>query len=587
MNNIFLSIDIGGSYIKGASFQLSDQQSLSVIPSIFNGISYVRVPSRLSSNLSVTDFILALDELLNKLLPKNSTVSGIGISTAGIVNYSGSRVICSAEHLTALTDDAWVCWLSERTGSSVTLINDADATAIGASCEGLLYGNQTIGIMPVGTGLGFVVWRNSRKWTPSFSYTLLGTINTPAGTFDELVSLTKLAQEDKDRNLLNIFAHERNHFHCNSYIDRLADVIRSASSLYSLDKIFIGGGLADVVNLAGYPLESQLNKRLSTHPPFAGLSNGVSIMNSGNKLPLLGAALLAVGESRSLQTKVTHKFKDLKTEKPYNSKLQINKMSSLEIINTIFSIEKEAGMDYSKWIYPTLTVTEKIVENLERGGRIIYVGCGTSGRIAAIDAIEIACTFGFPRDKVLSFISGGVADAAIEIEQNFEEDASSIPELLLANISSIDIIIGISVSGTAWYVQSALGFAKSIGSYTVMIQEKEMDHHPFCDIIIPLCTGNELIAGSTRMKAGTATKKIINCLSTSSMIKLGKVYGSYMVDLECLNEKLVKRAIHILELIFGLSEKDAISLLKENEYNLRKAIRKIESSVSISPFSDG
>ncbi len=190
--------------------------------------------------------------------------------------------------------------------------------------------------------------------------------------------------------------------------------------------------------------------------------------------------------------------------------------------------------------------------------------------------MELSCTFGFSRDKVLTFISGGVADAAIDIETGFEEDASSVPELLLANVSSSDVVIGISVSGSAYYVQSGLGFAKFVGAHTIMIQEQCVDALPFCHRVIPLRSGNEILAGSTRMKAGTATKKVLNFISTSVMIRLGKVHGCYMTELECINEKLVKRALHILQALYPMSEDEAYDLLSRNNFKLNQAIRQIE-----------
>ena len=220
-------------------------------------------------------------------------------------------------------------------------------------------------------------------------------------------------------------------------------------------------------------------------------------------------------------------------------------------------------------------VADKIAEVLSRGGRLIYVGAGTSGRLAAVDTVELACTFGFPRERVLTFIAGGLSEAAVEIESNFEEDASCVPEMVLADVTASDVVIGISVSGYAYYVQSALAYAKSKGAYSVLVTESDFAEHPFCDTIVGLCSGRELIAGSTRMKAGTATKKILNFLSTISMLRLGKVYGCYMTELECLNEKLQQRAVHILKILFDLKEEEAIRFLKDYDYKLNDVIERL------------
>ena len=217
-------------------------------------------------------------------------------------------------------------------------------------------------------------------------------------------------------------------------------------------------------------------------------------------------------------------------------------------------------------------VVDQVVEQLKSGGRLLYVGAGTSGRLAAIDTVEIACTFGFPRERVLTFIAGGVADASIEIESDFEEDASAVPEMLAASLDKNDVVVGISVSGSAYYVQSALAFAKKIGAYSVLIQEEHVKDLPFCDKIISLRTGYEIVAGSTRMKAGTATKKVLNFLSTATMVSLENVHGCYMTHLECINEKLICRAQHILQTLFGLTNSESLALLKKNRFDLNQTI---------------
>ena len=195
-----------------------------------------------------------------------------------------------------------------------------------------------------------------------------------------------------------------------------------------------------------------------------------------------------------------------------------------------------------------------------------------------MDAVEISCTYGFPEDKILCLVAGGIADAAIEIESDFEEDASSVPEMLLMNIKPEDTVIGISASGTAYYVQSALALAKERGAYSVMIQSEEPQTElPFCNTVIPLNSGYEVVAGSTRMKAGTATKKILNFISSSVMIKMGKVAGSYMIDMACINNKLIERAQSILGILYQMEKKEALVHLKKADMDLGEVIKKIQS----------
>ena len=155
-------------------------------------------------------------------------------------------------------------------------------------------------------------------------------------------------------------------------------------------------------------------------------------------------------------------------------------MSTSGLVELLWKAEQEAGKSLEKSLPIITTVIDRIVENLNSGGRLIYVGSGTSGRIAAMDSVEIPCTYGFPEDRILCLIAGGVADAAIEIESDFEEDASAVPEMLLLNIRTQDVVIGISASGTAYYVQSALAHAKNRGAFAVMVQSDSADNELPC-----------------------------------------------------------------------------------------------------------
>ena len=292
---------------------------------------------------------------------------------------------------------------------------------------------------------------------------------------------------------------------------------------------------------------------------------------------MIGAISLAKGESVARANRVFKNYKSINTEIPYQRNIQLQNLSTTELIELFWKADQEAGQLLMNSISALSLVVDEITDRINQGGRLIYVGSGTSGRIAAMDAIEIPCTYGFPEDRILCIISGGIADASIEIESDFEEDASAIPEMLLMNVKRIDVVIGISASGTAYYVQSALALAKCRGAYAVMIQsdysEKEL---PFCNVLIPMNSGNEVVAGSTRMKSGTATKKILNFISSSVMIKMGKVAGPYMIDVACINNKLVERAQDILGILFNMDKQEAYQKLKEADMQLSKVIIKIK-----------
>lgn len=570
----YLILDIGGTWLKGTLIGIADKESLSDIPALVEKSPVTKVRSRLSVSATVNDFVEAIKELIS-LLPDRDNVSGIGISTAGIVNYHGTKLTYAAGHLKALMDTAWIDYLKAKISPVVILINDADAAAIGAASIGYLSGNKVVGVMPVGTGLGFSVWRNGRKWMPNFSMTLLGCTYTPAGYYDSLASASLLSAAHEENDLCAVFTNDLYKEMRDKYICDLAGIITTAHILYSVDKILIGGGLADAVCHCGFPLAQQIKEELKKAPLLTSDTVEIEVMNEGNNLPLIGAALLAIGEKAACSVRLQKKYNDISTETPFDSSLRLEKQTTDDLIHLLWLNEQAAGEELKKSLSVISESVDVIANKLKDGGRLIYIGSGTSGRLAAIDAVELSCTFGFPRDKVLTFISGGVADAAIDIETGFEEDASSVPELLLANISSSDVVIGISVSGSAYYVQSGLGFAKFIGAHTIMIQEQCVESLPFCHRVIPLRSGNEILAGSTRMKAGTATKKVLNFISTSVMIRLGKVHGCYMTELECINEKLVKRALHILQALYPMSEDEAYDLLSRNNFKLNQAIRQI------------
>src|SRR5699024_7032575 len=186
----------------------------------------------------------------------------------------------------------------------------------------------------------------------------------------------------------------------------------------------------------------------------------VEVSEEGNRLQLIGALSLAKGESIALHSKISPSYDVLPTEHPYRKDINLYTMSISEIVETFWYAEQEAGHSLKNALPIIAKVIKEAVEKITKGGRLIYVGAGSSGRIAAIDAIELPCTYGFPDDKALAVISGGVSDAAIEIESDFEEDASAVPDMLLLNINSRDVVIGISASGSAYFVQSALAFAK-------------------------------------------------------------------------------------------------------------------------------
>ncbi len=572
MDKVIL-LDIGGTWLKGALVEYSQIDNFARGGEPFSVVKSAKTESRLSEVAPCSDFIEAIEDLLPLLITPGDRVVGIGVSTAGVVNYAGTKVLVTAPHLKTVTSQEWIRHLEQRFSVPVIIINDADSVMLAAARLGYLSGEKTYGIMPVGTGLGFCVLRNGRRWSPNFSYTLLGTVSTPCGTYDELASVVGLLKRNSGVTSRELFYDLKYKDEVNSYIDNLARIIQSSYYLYHTTDILLGGGLADFAESIQFPLEIVINKRLEQEPLLGGVIQRVRVPKEGNQLAILGAGLLAHAEIIAQRLSCVKVSKV--TERPYDESLMLHEYESTKIIETLWGAEQESSLALKQSLPKISKVVDNVVDRLKNGGRIIYVGAGTSGRLAAIDTVEIGCTFGFPRERVLTLISGGVADAAIDIESNFEEDASCVPDIISTGLNKNDVVIGISVSGSAYYVQSALAYAKEMGAYSVMIQEKEEDELSFCNDVVGLYSGSEVISGSTRMKAGTSTKKVINFISTATMIQLGLVYKYYMVGLECTNVKLQKRAQRILCELFSIDAEIALLELQKNNFALSETIFKL------------
>ena len=572
----YLGIDIGGTWIKGVAVE--DHFFGKNHKTRFRGFNIQMVENTLSAHSTSHDLLLLLNELISKFKLNLNDIHGIGISTAGIVNYHGTKVVKAVEYLNFLKEGSWKPEIEAVFDCTSSIINDADATTIGLVELGLLKGNKTVGVMPVGTGIGFAVWRNGRRWRPGKLLTLLGSIRTPAGRYDSIASASKLASMDKYGGLNGIFTKGSNKEVRGSYMNDLVHIIQTAAIIYNLDEVIVCGGLAAAVTECNYPLEDELNARLTEQMVELEEPVHAYVSKEGNNLQLIGALALARWESAARSKQVVIRYETISTEIPYKKDVQLQELSTDELLRMAWEAEQEAGKYLEKSLPVIGNVIDNIFKKIKDGGRLVYVGAGTSGRIAAMDAIEIPCTYGFPEDRIACLIAGGIADASIEIESDFEEDASAVPEMLLLNIGPYDTVIGISASGAAYYVQSALAMAKDKGAYTVLIQSFMPERQvTFCDDIIPLNSGYELVAGSTRLKAGTATKKILNFISSSLMIKMGKVAGPYMIDVACINEKLVERAQDILTILYGMNKKEAYERLKKADMQLKKVIDKIHS----------
>lgn len=219
------------------------------------------------------------------------------------------------------------------------------------------------------------------------------------------------------------------------------------------------------------------------------------------------------------------------------------------------------------------TAVDGISERLRRGGRLIYIGAGTAGRIGVIDASECPPTFGTDPDTVIGLIAGG--DKAIRYAvENAEDDIEAAPtELATLELSERDIVVGISASGRTPYVVGGLSYARSVGALTIAIaQNRDSAIGAIADIPIEVVVGPEFIAGSTRLKSGTAQKLIVNMLTTLSMIQLGKTYQGVMVDLVATNAKLRARSVRTVLTVTGVTISEAAETLDRVGGSVKQAI---------------
>ncbi len=265
-----------------------------------------------------------------------------------------------------------------------------------------------------------------------------------------------------------------------------------------------------------------------------------------------------------------------------NSETQaIDKLNTLEMLLLMHNQDKSVLTAVEKELETIAIAVDKIAEAFKKGGRLIYCGAGTSGRLGVLDASECPPTFGTDPEMVLGFIAGG--DIALRNPVEGAEDSPEEGKFLVQEIQICekDVLVGIAASGRTKFVLGAVEEAKAKGAYTIgLCNNPNTLLHQSCHITIAPVTGPETIQGSTRLKAGTAQKLVLNMLTTASMIKIGKVYKNYMVDMKASNEKLFDRAKRLLMEASGVDEDTAKKTLVECDYHVKTAIVMIKNNCS-------
>lgn len=271
-------------------------------------------------------------------------------------------------------------------------------------------------------------------------------------------------------------------------------------------------------------------------------------------------------------------FASLRTESTNQQTKDIDKLDALGIAKAINEQDKTVAEAVEQALPQVAEGIELYADILKKGGRVFYVGAGTSGRLGVLDASECPPTYGVSAETVQGIIAGG-KDAAFDSIEDAEDDPESIVRQLKAkDFNEKDLCIGLSASGSAMCVQGAMQYARSIGAKTMCVScNADSALIPLSDVAIIAVVGAEVINGSTRMKAGTAQKMILNMLSTGGMIRTGRVRGNYMAYMVPSNKKLVDRAIRIICSETGCESETAKAYLEKHEYSIADAIDDINS----------
>lgn len=272
----------------------------------------------------------------------------------------------------------------------------------------------------------------------------------------------------------------------------------------------------------------------------------------------------------------------LTTESRNENTLNIDKVSTSEMVKIINNEDKKVAEAVERELPQIAEAIDGIVERMHKGGRLIYMGAGTSGRLGILDASECPPTYGVSEELVQGVIAGG-QEAILRAKEGAEDSRElGISDLKERNLTANDTVVGLAASGRTPYVIAGLEYANEIGALTVSITcNADSDVSKAAKISISPVVGAEVVTGSTRLKSGTAQKLVLNMLSTGSMIKMGKVYGNLMVDVRSTNEKLVERAKKIVAEATGVTINEAAEVLGQTELDVKLAIFMILSGLEI------
>ncbi len=275
-------------------------------------------------------------------------------------------------------------------------------------------------------------------------------------------------------------------------------------------------------------------------------------------------------------------IKKQSTETRNQNTLNIDSVSTLEMMQKINNEDKEVALAVEKELENIAKAVDMATDSFLQGGRIIYTGAGTSGRIGVLDAYDCPATYGIEKDRILAIMAGGneaITGSAEGAEDSYENGQKDLQNI---NLNKNDTIIALTASGNTPYALGAVDYANKIGAKTISVSNnKQAKIVPLVNLAINVITGAEAITGSTRMKAGTSQKLVLNMISTGIMIKVGKVYQNLMIDVRPLNQKLVQRVSSMIVEITNCTQEEAEKTLQEAKGNAKIAIIMLKKNLTV------
>ena len=270
----------------------------------------------------------------------------------------------------------------------------------------------------------------------------------------------------------------------------------------------------------------------------------------------------------------------LRTEQPHPGHPQLDCYDTATLVDALAADQAQAAQAVRSAGPQLAAAVDAAVPRLRQGGRIVYVGAGTSGRLGLLDSVELHPTFSWPRERALSLLAGGERALFVAVEGAEDNAAQAVADVQALSLTAHDVVLLIAASGTTPYAIAAAGAARAAGALTVgFANNLGAPLLGACEIAVLLDTGPEVISGSTRLKAGTAQKIALNTFSSAVMVRLHKVYGNLMVDLRATNAKLVQRALRLTVAATGASEADAQSALTAAGARVKLAIVMLKAGV--------